>query len=878
MFGKKTDKKKKVKNSTKTAATIASQKPISQLTKEDKDVMQQRITEIHKFNKDSSTVQNSIAYNRMYEDGVCQVTENTFSKTIQFYDVSYRLAEFEEQNNIFSKYCDLINFFDNTIKFQLTFENQNRSQDKLVSEIQIEKQDDDFNDIREEYSQMIVSKLKSGNNGQSTRKFLTFTIEAPSYRVAKSKLMNIQIEVIKMFKNIGVDAKALNGTERLETLYYSLNPFKNSPFIFDWKEMLRYGMDTKDFIAPSSFKFNKMNFEIGSAYGAISTMDILAGELPDTILNDFLEMQHLFCVNIHVTPLDQIDALKFVKLKLSDVEKMKIDEQKKASQSGYDPNILPPSIKMYIEELETLLDDLNSKNERLFHITILIRNYAKTKKELKLQLELLKRLCQKNNCMLRSSDYLQEDYLNCSLPLGYNVLQTSRAMHTTGIAVFVPFNTQELFQTDGTYYGLNTVSGNMIMANRSHLKNPNGLILGTPGSGKSFSVKREILDSFLKTTDDIIICDPEGEYFPLVQHLHGQLVKISSKSEDYINPMDINLDSADDDNPIATKSNFIISLCEIIVGGRYGISAEERSIIDDCVRKIYTDFFDNNPSKETMPILSDLYKELKSRGDIALRISNSLMMYVNGSQNLFNHRTNIDLNNRIVCFDIKELGNQLKKVGMLIVQDTVWNRVTQNRAERKVTRYYIDEFHLLLKEQQTAQYSAEIWKRFRKWGGVPTGITQNVKDLLSSSEVENIFDNSDFVYMLNQAAGDRDILSEKLHISAQQMECVTNSGQGEGLIKYGGIVLPFTDTFPTNTTMYRLMTTKPEEQQLSNSDNNEDVHQLMQMKYSSMSDEQKKMFLSSVDNGKTINGFTAVDVLLYHCILAEEAENNHSSQ
>ena len=364
----------------------------------------------------------------------------------------------------------------------------------------------------------------------------------------------------------------------------------------------------------------------------------------------------------------------------------------------------------------------------------------------------------------------------------------------------------------------------------------------------------------------------------MVQHLHGQLVKISSKSEDYINPMDINLDSADDDNPIATKSNFIISLCEIIVGGRYGISAEERSIIDDCVRKIYTDFFDNNPSKETMPILSDLYKELKSRGDIALRISNSLMMYVNGSQNLFNHRTNIDLNNRIVCFDIKELGNQLKKVGMLIVQDTVWNRVTQNRAERKVTRYYIDEFHLLLKEQQTAQYSAEIWKRFRKWGGVPTGITQNVKDLLSSSEVENIFDNSDFVYMLNQAAGDRDILSEKLHISAQQMECVTNSGQGEGLIKYGGIVLPFTDTFPTNTTMYRLMTTKPEEQQLSNSDNNEDVHQLMQRKYSSMSDEQKKTFLSSVDSGKTINGFTAVDVLLYHCILEEEAENNHSSQ
>ena len=382
MFGKKNENKK-VKNSTQTAAHIAVKKPVSQLTKEDKAVMQQRISEIKRHNADNSTVQNTIAFNRIYEDGICQITQNTFSKTIQFFDVSYRLAEFEEQNDIFSKYCDLINFFDNTVKFQLTFENQNRSQEKLINEIEIPKQEDDFNDIREEYSKMLVGKLKSGNNGQSTKKFLTFTIEATSYRMAKSKLMNIQIEIVKMFKAFGVETKVLNGTERLETLYYSLNPLKNSPFIFDWNEMLRYGMDSKDFIAPTSFKFNKSDFEIGNAWGAVSTMDILAGELPDTILNDFLEMQHLFCVNIHVTPLDQIDALRFVKQKLSDVEKMKIDEQKKASQSGYDPNILPPNIKMYIEELETLLEDLNSKNERLFHISILIRNYAKSKKDLK---------------------------------------------------------------------------------------------------------------------------------------------------------------------------------------------------------------------------------------------------------------------------------------------------------------------------------------------------------------------------------------------------------------------------------------------------------------------------------------------------------------
>ena len=336
------------------------------------------------------------------------------------------------------------------------------------------------------------------------------------------------------------------------------------------------------------------------------------------------------------------------------------------------------------------------------------------------------------------------------------------------------------------------------------------LVLGTPGSGKSFSVKREILDTFLKTTDDIIICDPEAEYYPLVQALDGQLIKISTSSQQHINPMDIVWDNEEDDeNPIAVKSDFLISLMELIVGGKYGLTAEERSIVDQCVRNIYNHFLSHNPSKETMPILEDLLKELRENGgDIAKRVANSLEMYVTGSQNVFNHRTTVDLNNRIICFDIKQLGNQLRKVGMLIVQDQVWNRVSLNRGN-KSTRYYIDEFHLLLKEEQTAKYSVEMWKRFRKWGGIPTGITQNIKDLLQSQEIENIFDNSDFIYMLNQAAGDRDILAEKLHISDQQLKYVTNAGRGQGLIFFGDTILPFVDRFPRDTKMYQLMTTDP---------------------------------------------------------------------
>lgn len=790
-------------------------KPAKQLTKEEKKILSAKMAEIKAEGKIKGTVQNTIPYNVMYRDGICEVSENFYSMTVQFFDANYSIAEFDEQNNIFDKYCDIINLFDNTIRFQLTFENQNRSKDKLMKTVQIPQQNDEFNDIRKEYSSMLTDKLLKGSNGQSSRKFLTFGIEAASYKSARAKLFGIKNDVIKGFKAFGVDAKALDGKEKLETLYYSLNPYSNQSFVFDWDAMLHAGMDTKDFICPKSFKFNKQDFENGNAYGAVWGLNILAGELSDEILRNFLEMQNLFCVNLHIEPLDQIDALKFVKKKLTNVEQMKIDEQKKASQSGYDPDILPPQIKMYIDDIEKLLADLNSKNERLFHISISLRAYAKSKKDLKLQAEMLKRICQKNNCTMFPYDYRQEQTLVSTLPLCYNDIPVSREMHTSGIAIFVPFTTKELFQ-DGqaTYYGVNTLSGNMIRANRSRLKNPNGLILGTPGSGKSFSVKREILDCFLTTTDDIIVCDPEGEYFPLVQALHGQLIRIASNSEQHINPMDISIDDYLFENPmeiIADKSDFLISLCEIIVGGRYGLSSEERSVIDKCVQRIYKDFIESKPTAEKMPLLSDLQNELKKEGEVALRVSNSLEMFVNGSQNLFNHHTNIDMQNRLICFDIKELGNQLKKVGMLIVQDTVWNRVSQNREKKKITRYYIDEFHLLLKEEQTAKYSAEIWKRFRKWGGVPTGITQNVKDLLQSQEVENIFDNSDFVYMLNQASGDRDILAEKLHISKEQMEYVTNSGPGEGLIRYDKVLLPFTDHFPTNTEMYRLMTTKPSE-------------------------------------------------------------------
>ena len=476
-------------------------------------------------------------------------------------------------------------------------------------------------------------------------------------------------------------------------------------------------------------------------------------------------------------------------------------------------DIIPSDLATYGGEAKKLLEDLQSRNERMFLITFLVMNTADDKKQLALNVKQAQSLAQQHNCQLIPLDFQQENGMVSCLPLGHNLVRIQRGLTTSSTAIFVPFTSQELFQTGGEalYCGLNALSHNLIMVDRKKLKNPNGLILGTPGSGKSFAAKREICNVILLTDDDIIICDPEGEYFPLVNTFRGQVIRISPTSSSYINPMDINLNYSEEENPLSLKSDFILSLCELIVGGRDGLQPIEKTLIDRAVHIIYQPYL-NDPRPENIPILEDLYNALRAQEEKeAQRLATALEIYVTGSLNVFNHRTNVDVNNRLVCYDIKELGKQLKKLGMLIVQDQVWGRVTANRAEGKSTRYYMDEFHLLLKEEQTAAYSVEIWKRFRKWGGIPTGITQNVKDLLASQEIENIFENSDYIYMLNQAAGDREILARKLGISPHQLSYVTQSGEGEGLLFYGNVILPFQDRFPKHTRLYSIMTTKPTE-------------------------------------------------------------------
>ena len=761
--------------------------------------------------KAALSAQQTIPYIAMHPDGVCQLPGGLYSKTVEYEDINYAVASTEDQTAIFGGWSSFLNYFDSSLPFQLSFINR-RSRDRSRYKVNIPEANDAFNSVRDDYTKMLKTQIAKSNNGIERSKYITVCLPADSVADARPRLERVEADVTGNLHRLGVQSKPLDGRGRLALLHGQMHPGSRETFRFSWKDIPQTGMGTKDYIAPDSFDFRDIRtFRIGRYWGAASYLQILASELSDKLLAEILEMDAELTITMHIQTVDQLKAIKTIKGKISDIGRMKAEEQKKAVRAGYDMEILPPDLITFSKDAAELLADLQSRNERMFLLTFTVINLAPTRQKLENDVFTVGGIAQKYNCALRRLDWQQEQGFVSSLVLGYNGIEIQRGMTTSSTAIFIPFMTRELrMGGQALYYGMNALSHNVIMADRKKLKSANGLYLGSTGSGKSFAAKRELLNVFLTTNDRIIIVDPMGEYVPLARRLGGQIIEIAPDSPNHLNPMDIQLNLNGGDSPLSMKADFLLSLCELVLGGKEGLQPIERTVIDRCVRLVYREMALGLEPEKT-PLLQDLYEELlKQPEPEAQRVATALELYCTGSLNLFNHPTNVRTDNRVVCIVLKGMGENLRKIAMHITDEFVTQAVEDNFREGVATWCYFDEFHVLLRDQLTASYFVAVWKMLRKKGCVPSALTQNVKDLLASREIENILDNTDFMVLLSQAQSDRAILAKQLGISEHQLSYITHSNSGEGLLFYGNVTIPFVDRFPRGE-IYDLLTTRPED-------------------------------------------------------------------
>ena len=812
------------------------------------------------------SAQQTIPYLSMHPDGVCKLPGGLYTKTVEYEDINYSVASTEDQTAIFSGWSSFLNYFDSSLPFQLSFINR-RSHSRSRYQVNIPKADDNYNSVRDEFTGMLKNQIAKSNNGIERSKYITFGIPAEGIAEARPRLERVEADVMGNFKRLGVPSEPMDGRARLALLHSQMHPGSREAFRFSWKDIPQTGLGTKDFIAPDSLDFRQSRtFRIGQYWGAVSYLQIMASELSDKLLAEILELDaemtvtmHIqtvdqlkaiktikgkisdigkmkveeqimaselsdkllaeileldaeMTVTMHIQTVDQLKAIKTIKGKISDIGKMKVEEQRKAVRSGYDPDILPPDLITFSKDAAELLADLQSRNERMFLLTFTVVNLAPTRQRLENDVFTVGGIAQKYNCALRRLDWQQEQGFVSSLALGYNEVEIQRGMTTSSTAIFIPFMTRELRMAgQALYYGMNALSHNVIMADRKKLKSANGMYLGSTGSGKSFAAKRELLNVFLTIPQDrIIVVDPMGEYAPLVRRLGGQVIEIAPDSPHHLNPMDVELNMAAGESPLSMKADFLLSLCELVVGGKEGLQPIEKTVIDRCVRLVYREQALGLETAKT-PLLQDLYEELLRQPEPeARRVATALELYCTGSLNLFNHPTNVKTDSRVVCIVLKNMGENLRKIAMHITNEFVSQAVDQNFHEGAATWCYFDEFHILLRDPLTASYFVAVWKMLRKKGCVPSALTQNVKDLLASREIENILDNTDFMILLSQAQSDRTILAKQLGISEHQLSYITHSNSGEGLLFYGNVTIPFVDRFPRGE-IYDLLTTRPED-------------------------------------------------------------------
>ncbi len=782
-----------------------------------------------------TNVQKTIPYEAVYEsNGIIEIAPGQFTKSYLMQDVNYQIAKQSEQDDMFLKYGEFLNSFEPSLRFQITTNQRNIDMARFELETMLPLKGDKLDYLREERNKILKDKIREGRNNMVKEKYLTVLCKADSLEAAQTLFARLDTEMTANIAKIGnAQLQPLSTSQRLEILHdiYNIGSeglfgnnveldaegkpvFCKEKFVFDI--MRRQGLTTKDMIAPSSFTFKSDYGMIGDKYFRALFIRQLPTYVNDTVLSELTKTDCNMLTSLIFQPIEGEQALKMAKYQIVNINANVVEKQKQASKAGYSTELISPDLKDAADEADSLLRDLTSKNQKLFYMTLVIVHFADDLKTLNTDTKTIQGIGRRLLCNVKKLSWQQENGLNTALPLCNNQLHVKRTLTTECAAVFMPFDTQELNEPTGMYYGINAVSHNLIRMDRRQKKNGNGFIFGTPGSGKSMSAKESMLTVLLTTDDVVLVLDPEGEYAEMAELLDGEVIRIAAGGDAHINPFDIEMDAGGEDDPITMKSDFIVSLCETVLGERYGLTPTQRTIIDRCVHNVYKpyldSFHDGKFDESKLPTMREFWDQLRAqKGYDAATLAEGLELYVTGSLNIFAHRTNVQYSKRFVVFDIKDIGSTMKSMGMLVILDNIWNRIMQGRKERRYTWFFADEIYLLFKQNSSAEFLRNLWKRARKFYGIPTGITQNVSDLLESDIARTMISNCEFIQMLNQAPLDRAQLAELLNISDTQLSFITNASPGEGLIYDGTVIVPFINKVPQDTAEYEAMTTKPAE-------------------------------------------------------------------
>ena len=755
-------------------------------------------------------VQDTIPISKIWEDGIFLSGKNKYSKSFVFTDINYTVASRQDKEGMFLEYSELLNSLDCGATSKITISNRRINKVDFEKRVLIPKADDDLNRYREEYNNMLLEKA-TGANGIVQEKYLTISINKKNIEEARNYFSRISADLIGKFSALGSKCIELDSIDRLRIAHDFYRVGDENSFCFDLKDSMKKGHSYKDYICPDTMEFENDYFKMGNRYGRVLFLKDYASYIKDSMVAELTELNRNMMLSIDVVPIPMDEAVREVENRRLGVETNITNWQRKQNANNNFSAVIPYDMEQQRMESKEFLDDLTTRDQRMFLSVLTIVHTAETKEELDNDTESILSTGRKHLCQFAVLKFQQMDGLNTVMPFGVRKIDVLRTLTTESLAVFIPFRVQEINHTNGIYYGQNIISKNMIIADRKQLLNGNSFILGVSGSGKSFTAKNEIVSIILQDPKaDVIIIDPEREYPSLTNALNGEVIKISATSKNHINAMDMNSDYGDGANPVILKSEFILSLCEQLIGGN-NLGPKQKSIIDRCTASVYRNYQQSN-YKGNPPTLQDFRKELlKQEEPEAKEIALAIELFTDGSLNTFAKQTNVDTDNRLICYDILDLGKQLLPIGMLVVLDSILNRITTNRKRGRNTYIFIDEIYLLFQHEYSANFLFTLWKRVRKYGAYCTGLTQNVEDLLQSHTARTMLANSEFIIMLNQASTDRLELAKLLNISELQMSYITNVGAGQGLIKVGSNLVPFINKFPKNTKLYKLMTTKPGE-------------------------------------------------------------------